>query len=345
MNGNMNTTPPLLELRAVSKRFGARSGALQAAAQRAGWMSTPPVVHALADVSLQVHAGEAVGLVGESGCGKSTLGRIAVGLLSPDEGARLWQGVAADALSPAARQQARLGAQMIFQDAAAALNPRLRVRELLAEAPRVHGLVRRDEEAAWLAALLAEVGLDAALAERFPHQLSGGQRARAGIARALAVQPQFLVCDEAVAALDVSIQAQILNLLMELRERRRLAYLFISHDLGVVRHLCERVLIMYLGRIVESAPREALFRRPAHPYTVALLATAPQLKVEKRMFAPIHGEPPSPLAPPPGCHFHPRCPHAVERCRIEQPQLRTVGHDHRVACHLDFEHGPTPKIE
>lgn len=341
MSGAIRATTPLLELRAVSKRFGARGGALQALARRTGWMPAPALVHALADVSLHVHAGEAVGLVGESGCGKSTLGRIAVGLLPPDEGSRHWQGVEERALPPAERRQARLGAQMIFQDAAAALNPRLRLHALLAEAPRVHGLVRRAEEAAWLAGLLGEVGLDGALAERFPHQLSGGQRARAGIARALAVQPRFLVCDEAVAALDVSIQAQILNLLMDLRERRRLAYLFISHDLGVVRHLCDRVLIMYLGRIVESAPRDALFHRPAHPYTAALLATAPQLKVAKRIFAPIRGEPPSPLAPPPGCHFHPRCPHAFARCRVERPLLRTIAPAHEVACHLDCG-GTTP---
>jgi peptide/nickel transport system ATP-binding protein len=195
-------------------------------------------------------------------------------------------------------------------------------------------MVARGEEAGYVAQLLREVGLDAEMAGRFPHQFSGGQRARVGIARALAVKPAFLVCDEAVAALDVSIQAQVLNLFIELRERLGLTYLFISHDLGVVRHLSDRVVIMYLGRVVESAPVAELFGHPAHPYTQALLAEAPTLKVEKKRFVAIRGELPSPLAPPPGCHFHPRCPFAFGRCREEVPQLQEIAPRHRAACHL-----------
>ncbi len=327
---------PLLELRAIDKHFGSQGDWLEKLLRAAGLLPPAAVVQALAAIDLRVDAGQTLGLAGESGCGKSTLGRIAVGLLPPSRGQRLWQGVEWDALPAAERKRARLQLQMVFQNAAAALNPRLRVSELLAEAPRVHRLIGRSEQADFVAMLLQEVGLDPALARRLPHQLSGGQRARIGIARALAVQPRLLVCDEAVAALDVSVQAQVLNLLMELRERRGLANLFISHDLGVVRHLCERALIMYLGRIVEDAPTAELFVRPAHPYTRALLDAAPTLNVVKRPFLPIRGEPPSPLSPPSGCAFHPRCPHAFDRCRVALPQLREIAPGHHVACHLDF---------
>jgi peptide/nickel transport system ATP-binding protein len=275
-----------------------------------------------------------VGLVGESGCGKSTLGRVAVGLHAPSGGARYWRGEAIDTLPTAERRQRQLGIQMIFQDPYASLNPRMRVRDLLGEAPRVHGLIARSEQADYVAQLLQQVGLDPAMAERFPHQFSGGQRARVGIARALAVKPQFLVCDEAVAALDVSIQAQVLNLFIQLREQLGLTYLFISHDLGVVRHVSDRVVIMYLGRVVERAPVAELFGHPAHPYTQALLAEAPTLKVEKKRFLAIRGELPSPLDPPRGCHFHPRCPHAFERCRTEVPRLLEIAPQHFSACHL-----------
>ncbi|TAH47947.1 MAG: ABC transporter ATP-binding protein, partial [Betaproteobacteria bacterium] len=213
----------------------------------------------------------------------------------------------------------------------------------LGEAPRVHGLIDRRQQADFVAALLHQVGLDPAMAERFPHQFSGGQRARVGIARALAVKPEFLVCDEAVAALDVSIQAQVLNLFMQLRQQLGLTYLFISHDLGVVRHLSDRVVIMYLGRIVESAPVNEIFDHPAHPYTQGLLAEAPTLKVEKRRFLAIRGELPSPLDPPSGCHFHPRCPHAFARCREEMPTLKEVAPKHVSACHLhDLQPGQEP---
>jgi peptide/nickel transport system ATP-binding protein len=226
---------------------------------------------------------------------------------------------------------------MIFQDPYSALNPRLTVADIVGEAPLVHGLVTRGGQAAYVAGMLERVGLDAGAARRYPHQFSGGQRSRIGIARALAAQPEFLVCDEAVAALDVSIQAQVLNLFARLREELGLTYLFISHDLGVVRHLADRVVIMYLGRVVEAAPTEALFEAPNHPYTQALLAEIPRLEARRRSFSVIRGEIPSPLAPPPGCHFHPRCPHAMARCRTERPALREIAPGRSSACHLNDE--------
>jgi peptide/nickel transport system ATP-binding protein len=273
--------------------------------------------------------------VGESGCGKSTLARVVAGLHAPSAGEVLWEGRRLQDLDAAARQAARLQVQMIFQDPFASLNPRLRVLDLVGEAPVVHGLVPAAQRREWVGEQLRRVGLDPALADRFPHQFSGGQRARVGIARALAVKPRFLICDEAVAALDVSIQAQVLNLFMELRQTLALTYLFISHDLGVVRHLCDRVVIMYLGRVVETAPAVEFFERPRHPYAQALLAEVPRLEARRKDFVAITGEIPSPLDPPPGCHFHPRCPHATARCRQEVPLLREITPGWWSACHLD----------
>jgi peptide/nickel transport system ATP-binding protein len=326
---------PLIELRGVSKRFAKSLDLAEKIARKLGAKVREEVVHAVAAVDLVIRPGEVVGLVGESGCGKSTLGRIVAGIMAPSDGTILYRGRDRAVLAPRERKAAQLAVQMIFQDPYASLNPRMRVRDIIGEAPAVHGIVARADLAAYVDQLLRRVGLDPSYVRRYPHQFSGGQRARIGIARALAVKPEFIVCDEAVAALDVSIQAQVLNLFAELREAFGLTYLFISHDLGVVEHLSDRVAIMYLGRIVEEAPTEELFAAPNHPYTQALLAEVPRLDERRKNFAALKGEIPSPLDPPPGCHFHPRCPHAMARCREEAPALRDIAPGHRAACHLN----------
>ncbi len=315
----------LLDLEHVSKRFVQPLDLAGRIARTLGADVSDEVVHAVDDVSFTVNEGEVVGLVGESGCGKSTLGRMVAGILPPSAGAIRYRG------------QDRIGlqVQMIFQDPFASLNPRMRVQDIVGEAPVVHGIVKKEALGDYLDQLFARCGLDPSYKKRFPHQFSGGQRSRIGIARALAVKPEFLVCDEAVAALDVSIQAQILNLFMKLREDLALTYLFISHDLGVVEHLSDRVIIMYLGRVVESASADEIFRAPNHPYTQALLKQVPRLETRKTQFKPIVGEIPSPLSPPTGCHFHPRCPHAMPRCQEEAPPLKEVGSGHLSACHLN----------
>jgi peptide/nickel transport system ATP-binding protein len=292
-------------------------------------------VHAVDGVDLAIGKGEVVGLVGESGCGKSTLGRMIAGLLEPTEGEVRFKGRARSQLTGSEARAARLAVQMIFQDPHASLNPRARIETIVGEAPLVHGLVSQGELAGYVDEMLTRVGLDPALKRRYPHQFSGGQRARIGIARALAVRPEFLVCDEAIAALDVSIQAQVINLFMDLRADFDLTYLYISHDLGVVQHISNRIAIMYLGRIVETAPAEELFRGPNHPYAQALLAEMPRVAPGKRSFHPIKGEIPSPLDPPKGCHFHPRCPHAMARCRSEAPRLKEIAPGRLSACHLN----------
>ncbi|HWK72262.1 MAG TPA: oligopeptide/dipeptide ABC transporter ATP-binding protein [Burkholderiaceae bacterium] len=325
---------PLLELRKVSRRFGASPDLAARVSIALGVAKPPPVVYALDEVDLIIKRGEVLGLVGESGCGKSTLGRIAAGILNPSDGAVYWKGLDRAGLEGKAARDADLAAQMIFQNSMAALNPRMNIEALVGEAASIHGLIKGDR-GAYVDDYLNKSGFDPTMKRRLPHQFSGGQRARVNIARALAVQPEFLVCDESVAALDVSIQAQILNLFMDLREQLDLTYLFVSHDLGVVEHISDRVAIMYLGRVVEEAPVAEVFARPNHPYTQSLLAEVPRIKPGKRRFETVKGELPSPLAPPPGCHFHPRCPHAYARCKTEIPVKKEIAPGHFSACHLN----------
>jgi peptide/nickel transport system ATP-binding protein len=325
----------IVALAGVSKRFVKPLDLAARAANLFGAGLHDAVINAVDGVSLSVDEGEVVGLVGESGCGKSTLGRIIAGLIPPSEGTVTFRGRPLAELAAGPGRDALLKIQMIFQDPMASLNPRMRVQDIVGEAPVVHGIVTRAELAGYVDALLARVGLDAAYKRRYPHQFSGGQRARIGIARALAVKPDFLVCDESVASLDVSIKAQVLNLFMQLRADLGLTYLFISHDLGVVEHISDRTVIMYLGRIAEIAPTAELFRAPNHPYTKALLANVPRLEARKHRFEAVKGEIPSPLDPPSGCHFHPRCPFAFDRCRLERPALKEIAPGCWSACHLN----------
>ena len=326
-----------LEIKGLDKKFVKPLDLAGKIAKVLGSDIREEVVHAVNNVDLCIAEGEVVSLVGESGCGKSTLGRMVAGILEPTGGQILYRGNDVATMPPLEGRDAMLKIQMIFQDPFASLNPRLRIKDIVGEAPLIHGKVKRDDFEAYLDEVMLRVGLDPSYKRRYPHQFSGGQRQRIGIARALAVQPECIVCDEAVAALDVSIQAQILNLFMKLREELGLTYLFISHDLGVVEHISDRVAIMYLGRIVELADTEEVFDRPNHPYTQALLAGIPRLESRHASFASIEGEIPSPLDPPSGCHFHPRCQHAMARCKEEAPRLREIAPGRYSACHLNEE--------
>jgi oligopeptide transport system ATP-binding protein len=292
-------------------------------------------VKAVDGVTLDICAGETLGLVGESGSGKSTLGRLLLRLIEPTLGQVFFDGRDLAALSGKQLRHLRREMQLIFQDPYSSLNPRMRVRAIVAEGIEIHRLARGREKEQRIRELLEMVGMGADALDRYPHEFSGGQRQRIGIARALAVRPRFLVLDEPVSALDVSIQAQIINLLQDLQEQLRLTYFFIAHDLRVVKHISQRVAIMYLGKIVELADRDAIYSNPRHPYTRALLSAIPQIDADARIerIKPT-GEVPSPLNPPAGCSFHPRCPYAKDICRQVEPHL-TAGHGgHAVACHV-----------
>jgi oligopeptide/dipeptide ABC transporter ATP-binding protein len=317
---------PLLVVRELAKTFKAKRG----------WPVPKTVsVRALDGVSFMVDRGEALGIVGESGCGKSTVARACLRLIPPDSGDVHFDGVDVLAAGASELRSLRRRLQIVFQDPASALDPRQRIADALGEPIRVHGVAKGKEVERTVARLLDEVGLPPSAARRFPHEFSGGQRQRIGIARALALGPDLIFADEPVSALDVSVQAQILVLLEELRQRRRLAFVFISHDLGVVRHFCQRVIVMYLGRIVEEGPVPAIFEEPLHPYTRLLKASSPVPDPEQAVAMNLQeGEPPSPVDPPPGCHFHPRCPFAMERCKKVAPILKEVSTERRVACHL-----------
>jgi len=328
---------PLVEAVAVTKVFGTQNPAFGRLSAHLGFAQPAAAVLAVNGVDLTIRKGEVVGLVGESGCGKSTLARLLAGIREPSSGEVRYFGKPLGSMTGRERIAHKLKTQMIFQDPYSSLNPRMQVGEIVAEAARIHGMIDGDE-ANFVDEQLRRTGLDPSFKRRYPHQFSGGQRQRIGIARALAVKPDVLICDEPVSALDVSIQAQILNLFMALRQQLGLTYLFISHDLGVVHHVSDRVVIMYLGRIVEEAPTDELFRVPNHPYTQALLAEMPRIEPGRRVFTAVKGEIPSPSNPPSGCHFHPRCPRAMPRCRSEVPLLREIAQGHRSACHLNDVH-------
>jgi oligopeptide/dipeptide ABC transporter ATP-binding protein len=335
---------PLVQLRGLSKHFAAKvpwpKGERVPPHQRV-WRAVSRMnaaVRAVEDVTLDIHPGETLGLVGESGCGKSTLGRTILRLLDPTAGTIRFDGTDLTRMSQAQLRPLRRQMQIVFQDPYASLNPRMTVGAAIAEPIEIHRLAAgRAERADRVRALLAKVGLRADAAGRYPHEFSGGQRQRVGIARALAVEPRFLVCDEPISALDVSIQAQIVNLLQDLQQAEQLTYLFISHDLKIVQHIADRVAVMYLGRVVELAAASTLYRQPKHPYTQALLSAVPVADPEaRRRRIVLQGDVPSPLAPPPGCPFHPRCPVADKprACFDQVPALRLLGNGSHAACHV-----------
>ncbi len=326
----------LLEVQNLHVHFPIRRGLLTRA---------PGTVKAVDGVSFSLAPGETVGLVGESGCGKTTVARALVRLVPVTKGRIFYAGRDVTALNGAALRAWRRQVQMVFQDPYSSLDPRMTVGQAIGEALDIHGLAaNRTERRERVEKLLLDVGLEASHADRYPHELSGGQRQRVGIARALAVEPKLLVCDEPVSALDVSIQAQIVNLLQDLQREHGLTYLFIAHDLAVVEHLSRRILVMYLGRIVEAGEAREVCRAPRHPYTQALLSAVPGVDPDqKRTRLILPGDPPSPLNPPPGCPFHPRCPLAEARCRVERPVLYEHTPGHFTACHLvDAPRPPRP---
>ncbi len=322
----MTETAPLLEVKNLVKYFPIKAGILR---------RTVAQVQAVDGVSFSIQPGETLGLVGESGCGKTTTGRLILRLIEPTSGEIRFEGRNILDLKGADLKRIRRDVQLIFQDPYSSLDPRLPIGEAIMEGLHIHGIGTRQERFEIMMDTLAKVGLEDYHARRYPHEFSGGQRQRIGIARALALRPKFIVCDEPVSALDVSIQSQVLNILKDLQRDFNLTYLFIAHNLSVVEHISDRVAVMYLGKIVEIAPREALFRRPLHPYTKALLSAIPvpnpRLRRERIL---LKGDVPSPIDPPGGCRFHPRCPWARERCSQEEPVLRALEEGHLAACHF-----------
>ncbi|KZE50456.1 peptide ABC transporter ATP-binding protein [Brevibacillus parabrevis] len=320
------TKKPLLEVQNLKQHFPIKGGILG---------RTVNHVKAVDDVSFTIFEGETLSIVGESGCGKSTTGRAILRLDEPTSGSVFFEGKDLLAMSKSQMRSMRKDLQVIFQDPFASLNPRQSVAQILGEALAIQNIVPSNQRRERIIELLSHVGLRPDQIDRFPHEFSGGQRQRIGIARALAMQPKLIICDEAVSALDVSIQAQVLNLLKSLQKEFKLTYLFISHDLGVVRHISDRVMVMYLGKVVEIADKKSLFDSPQHPYTQALLSAIPVPDASKKQERIIlRGDVPSPINPPQGCRFHTRCPLAVERCKTEAPALTNVHSTHQVACHL-----------
>ena len=328
------TTEPLLQLSDLVKHYPVRKGLFS---------RMTGAVRAVDGVDLTLEAGQTLGIVGESGCGKSTLGRLVLRLIEPTQGQVVFAGTDLGGLAPAALRAQRRQMQIIFQDPYSSLNPRMTVGQILAEPLRLHGL-HGGRHTQRVAELLQTVGLAPEHAGRYPHEFSGGQRQRIGIARALAVEPKLIVCDEAVSALDVSVQAQVVNLLQDLQQRLGLAYIFIAHDLAVVKHIASHIAVMYLGRVVEYATKEALFAAPRHPYTQALLSAIPLPEPgSQRQRILLSGDVPSPANPPPGCPFHTRCRHAQSRCSREPPPL-TGPDQHTVACHFWRDIEPPPPM-
>ena len=328
LTSSSSQTQPLLEVNGLTKQFPIKGGIFGREVDR---------VHAVDGVTFHINAGETLGMVGESGCGKSTTGRCILRLIEPTAGEVKFNGQNVTTMGSDALREVRRDMQIIFQDPFASLNPRMTVEAIIGEALTIHKLTQSPGEYRdRIVSLLETVGLNADHMKRFPHEFSGGQRQRIGIARALAVSPKLIVCDEPVSALDVSIQAQVINLLEDLQAKMGLTYLFIAHDLSVVEHISNRVAVMYLGRVVEIASSRELYTQPKHPYTEALLSAVPiPDPTAKKKRIVLTGDVPNPVNRPSGCHFHPRCPKATERCKVEEPQLKTVGLMHQAACHLN----------